>query len=149
MGGRDGPAHPLSPRPGQIYLRCTTEPDEPVLPFDYLVVALGADLDSDAVPGFVESGGHDFYSMEGARALAPVLRGFEAGILVLGIFRPPYKCPPAPYEVACQVTPYPYLLVSVPARRYGITTNLSIASVAYDCRDGVAEVPGRDSEGRA
>lgn len=73
------------------------------LPFDYLVVALGADLDPDAVPGFVESGGHEFYSMKGARALAPVLRAFESGTLALGIFRPPYTCPPAPYEVACQL----------------------------------------------
>lgn len=73
------------------------------LPYDVLVVALGADLDRDAVPGFVESGGHEFYSMRGAEALAPVLRDFAAGRLVLGIFRTPYKCPPAPYEVACQL----------------------------------------------
>lgn len=73
------------------------------LPYDYLIVALGADLDHGAVPGFVESGGHEFYSMGGAEALAPVLREFTAGALVLGIFRTPYKCPPAPYEVACQL----------------------------------------------
>ncbi len=71
--------------------------------YDVLVVALGADLDPAAVPGFVESGGHEFYSMGGAEALAPVLRDFAAGRLVLGIFRTPYKCPPAPYEVACQL----------------------------------------------
>ena len=73
------------------------------LAYDYLVVALGADLDREAVPGFIESGGHEFYSMRGAEALAPMLRNFTAGTLVLGIFRPPYKCPPAPYEVACQL----------------------------------------------
>ncbi len=73
------------------------------LAYDHLVVALGADLDPGAVPGFVESGGHEFYSMRGAEALRPVLETFTAGTLVLGIFRPPYKCPPAPYEVACQL----------------------------------------------
>ena len=73
------------------------------LPYDYLVVALGADLDHAAVPGFVESGGHEFYSMRGAEALAPVLREFRSGRLVLAIFRSVYKCPPAPYEVACQL----------------------------------------------
>lgn len=76
---------------------------EHTLSYDCLVVALGADLDPEAVPGFVESGGHEFYSMRGAEALAPVLEEFSAGTLVLGIFRTPYKCPPAPYEVACQL----------------------------------------------
>jgi sulfide:quinone oxidoreductase len=76
---------------------------EHMLPYDYLVVALGAELEPAAVPGFIESGGHEFYSMRGAERLAPVLREFTAGRLVLGIFRPPYKCPPAPYEVACQL----------------------------------------------
>lgn len=71
--------------------------------YDHLVVALGADLDPAAVRGFLESGGHEFYSMRGAEALAPVLRAFTAGTVVLGIFRTPYKCPPAPYEVACQL----------------------------------------------
>jgi len=79
------------------------ETTDHTLPYDYLVVALGADLDHVAIPGFVESGGHEFYSMRGAAALAPVLRDFTAGRLVLGILRPPYKCPPAPYEVACQL----------------------------------------------
>ncbi|MGD2067139.1 MAG: FAD-dependent oxidoreductase [Gemmatimonadota bacterium] len=73
------------------------------LEYDYLVVALGADLVPEAVPGFVESGGHEFYSMWGAEELAPVLADFRAGTLVLGILRTPYKCPPAPYEVACQL----------------------------------------------
>ncbi|MFW6039768.1 MAG: NAD(P)/FAD-dependent oxidoreductase [Gemmatimonadota bacterium] len=73
------------------------------LPYDVLVVALGADLDPAAIPGFVESGGHEFYSMRGAEALGPVVREFSAGRLVLAIFRTPYKCPPAPYEVACQL----------------------------------------------
>ena len=81
----------------------TVRTTEHMFPYDYLVVALGADLDPAAVPGFVESGGHEFYSMRGAEALGPVLREFTAGRLVLGILRPPYKCPPAPYEVACQL----------------------------------------------
>lgn len=83
--------------------RRTVRTTEHTLPYDYLVVALGADLDPGAVPGFVESGGHEFYSMRGAEALAPVLERFTAGTLVLGIFQAPYKCPPAPYEVACQL----------------------------------------------
>jgi sulfide:quinone oxidoreductase len=84
----------------------TVETTEHAFSYDHLVVALGADLDPGAVAGFVESGGHEFYSMRGAEALAPVLGGFTEGTLVLGIFRPPYKCPPAPYEVACQLNDF-------------------------------------------
>jgi sulfide:quinone oxidoreductase len=71
--------------------------------YDYLVVALGADLDPGATPGFRESGGHEFYSMAGAARLAPVIQELSSGTLVLGILGAPYKCPPAPYEVACQL----------------------------------------------
>jgi len=71
--------------------------------YDSLVVALGASLDNDAVPGFVESGAHEFYTMEGAVRLRPVVESFSRGTLLLAIFKPPYKCPPAPFEVACQL----------------------------------------------
>jgi sulfide:quinone oxidoreductase len=71
--------------------------------YDYLVVALGASLDHRAVPGFVESGAHEFYSMEGAARLRPVVEAFSGGTLLIVIFKPPYKCPPAPYEVAYQL----------------------------------------------
>jgi sulfide:quinone oxidoreductase len=74
-----------------------------VISYDTLVVALGADLDPDATPGFRESGGHEFFSMPGAVRLRPVLEGFSSGTLVLGILGAPYKCPPAPYEVAYQM----------------------------------------------
>lgn len=68
--------------------------------YDYLVVALGADMDHGATSGFVASGAHEFYSMSGAARLGPVLDDFAGGTLVLGILGMPYKCPPAPYEVA-------------------------------------------------
>jgi len=71
--------------------------------YDYLVVALGADLDLDATPGFWQSGPHEFYSMNGAARLKPVIEEFSSGKLVLGILGLPYKCPPAPYEVICQL----------------------------------------------
>ena len=71
--------------------------------YDYLVVALGASLDNHAIPGFVESGAHEFYTLEGAGRLRPVVEAFSRGTLLMVIFKPPYKCPPAPYEVACQL----------------------------------------------
>ena len=42
---------------------------------DVLVVALGADYDLDATPGLAE-GGHEFYSVGGARRAGELLPGF-------------------------------------------------------------------------
>ena len=66
---------------------------------DVLVVALGADYDQAATPGFVEDG-CDFYSVSGAARLAERLPTFEGGDVVIGILGVPFKCPPAPYETA-------------------------------------------------
>jgi len=73
--------------------------------FDYLVVALGADLHPDAIPGFKE-GGYSFYSYAEAQRLAPVIEEFTAGTIIISIFTHPYKCPPAPYEAAFQLHNY-------------------------------------------
>jgi sulfide:quinone oxidoreductase len=62
-----------------------------------LVVALGADYDPGATPGFVEDG-FEFYSVAGAARLAQRLESFEGGDLVLAVLSVPFKCPPAPYE---------------------------------------------------
>ncbi len=64
---------------------------------DVLVVALGADYDAAATPGFVE-GGYEFYSLAGAERLADRLATIEAGRILLAILGTPFKCPPAPYE---------------------------------------------------
>lgn len=74
-----------------------------VLGYDYLIVALGADVSVDATPGFRAAGGYEFYSMAGALRLKPVVESFTAGTLLLGILGAPYKCPPAPFEAACQM----------------------------------------------
>ena len=66
---------------------------------DILVVALGADLDPAATPGFVE-GGHEFYSPQGAAHLATVLPQFTSGVALIGVLGPVFKCPPAPSESA-------------------------------------------------
>lgn len=66
---------------------------------DVLVVALGAEYDIEATPGFAE-GGHEFYSVPGAIALKDVLPTFTSGKLVIGIIGQPFKCPPAPCEAA-------------------------------------------------
>jgi sulfide:quinone oxidoreductase len=66
---------------------------------DVLAVALGADYDFAATPGF-EEGGLEYYSVPGAERLRDALPGFESGTILIGILGHPFKCPPAPFEGA-------------------------------------------------
>jgi len=79
---------PVSPEDSEI----TLEPD-------FVVVALGADLNPQAVPGLAEAG-HNFYSLEGAESLRAALERFTGGKIVVLTATPAYKCPAAPYEAA-------------------------------------------------
>lgn len=72
---------------------------------DVLVVALGADLDVSATPGLAE-GGHEFYSVAGAERVREVLPSFDAGVAVIGVLSPVFKCPPAPNEAALMLHDY-------------------------------------------
>lgn len=66
---------------------------------DILVVALGADYDFAATPGFTE-GGHEFYSINGALRLREHLPTVTSGHVVIAVLGEPFKCPPAPCEGA-------------------------------------------------
>ena len=64
---------------------------------DVIVVALGADYDLAATPGFVD-GGFEYYSVAGAERLRDELDVFGGGRVLLAVLSIPFKCPPAPYE---------------------------------------------------
>jgi sulfide:quinone oxidoreductase len=66
---------------------------------DALVIALGAELNPGAVPGFQEHA-LNVYDQQDIPRAAKALNDFEGGQVVIGIFGAPYKCPPAPYEMA-------------------------------------------------
>ena len=66
--------------------------------YDYLVVALGAELAPEKVPGF-ESAFH-MYTLEDAKKLRDALSSFRGGSIRLVVSSTPFKCPPAPYEAA-------------------------------------------------
>jgi sulfide:quinone oxidoreductase len=67
---------------------------------DILVVALGAEYDIAATPGFAE-GGFEYYSIAGAERMRDVgLKQFSGGTILIGVLGQPYKCPPAPFEGA-------------------------------------------------
>lgn len=72
------------------------------LAYDALVVALGAEVSVDSVPGLSEAVEHGlaghYYTLPGALHLRERLASFAGGRVVLVIARLPYKYPPSPYE---------------------------------------------------
>jgi sulfide:quinone oxidoreductase len=75
------------------------------LDWDYLVIATGARLVPDQIPGLTE-GSFEFYSLGGAERLGQELRRFPGGRIKVGIAGIPYKCPPAPVEFTFMVDGY-------------------------------------------
>jgi sulfide:quinone oxidoreductase len=100
-------------RPGVQWLRDGVEKVDPdrrrvhlssggTLPYDLLVVASGARTSPDETPGLLgpewRKSIHDFYTLDGARALRRALREFKGGRLVVNMVEMPIKCPVAPLE---------------------------------------------------
>ncbi|OHC67508.1 MAG: pyridine nucleotide-disulfide oxidoreductase [Rhodocyclales bacterium RIFCSPLOWO2_02_FULL_63_24] len=83
----------------------TVEVDGRSLSGDALVVALGADYATEAVPGLAEAG-HNLYTLPGAQEIRAALEAFEGGRIVVLTAAPAYKCPAAPYEAAMLVAAY-------------------------------------------
>jgi sulfide:quinone oxidoreductase len=69
------------------------------LGYDYLVLASGSRIVPESVEHF-DTEAHHFYSAEAAMELRKALDAFKGGRIVIGIAGMPYKCPPAPLEVA-------------------------------------------------
>jgi len=72
---------------------------------DVLVIALGADYDVDATPGLAEEGS-EFYSVAGAERVREILPTVRKGRVLIGVCGSPYKCPPAPSEMALLLHDY-------------------------------------------
>jgi sulfide:quinone oxidoreductase len=70
-----------------------------ILPYDELVLATGSQIVPEAIPHFTTEAEH-FYTAKAALRLRAALDRFEGGRIVVGIASMPYKCPPAPLEVA-------------------------------------------------
>jgi sulfide:quinone oxidoreductase len=79
--------------------------DGTVLPYDQLVIATGVTPRPDQTPGMADEGSwytdvFDFYTHEGATALAAKLKDWKGGRLVIDVVEMPIKCPVAPLEFA-------------------------------------------------
>jgi sulfide:quinone oxidoreductase len=73
-----------------------------VLNYDYLIIATGSRIAPEEVEGLQNGGWRenifDFYTPDGAAALAKFLKYWEGGKMVLNIAEMPIKCPVAPLE---------------------------------------------------
>lgn len=71
--------------------------------YDYLVVATGSYIRPEQTPGLLDGGGwrkniFDFYTPDGAAALARFFKFWKGGRMVLNVAEMPIKCPVAPLE---------------------------------------------------
>lgn len=66
---------------------------------DYMVIALGAEMADETIPGLNEAG-HTFYTLEGAEQLNEARLKFKAGKIIVLVCSVPFKCPAAPVEAA-------------------------------------------------
>lgn len=89
---------------------------------DILVVALGAEYDYDATPGFREDG-YEYYSMSGAERLRDKLPSVDEGQVLVAVLGDPYKCPPAPFEGA--------LLLDEYFRERGVRDAITLRTMGY------------------
>ena len=72
------------------------------LKYDYLIVALGAELAPQLLNGFEDDGESCFniYDAKQVPGLREKILSMKRGSIVICIADIPYKCPPAPYEVS-------------------------------------------------
>jgi sulfide:quinone oxidoreductase len=106
------------------------------LDYDYLVVALGAQYAWDAVPGAKDA--YSFYDFDYARHLRRRLSRLKRGKIVLAAAKPPYKCPPAPFETA--------MILNWWARKKGIRKDIEIS--VYIPEPGPLGVAGKEASMR-
>ncbi len=106
------------------------------LDYDYLVIALGAQYDWNAVPGSKDA--YSFYDFDYARRLRRRLSRLKRGKIVLAAAKPPYKCPPAPFETA--------MMLNWWARKKGMRKNIEIS--VYIPEPGPLGVAGKEASKR-
>ena len=85
---------------------------------DYLVVALGAQLVPEQIPGFSEAA-LNLYDPAAIPRLRSALEGLAGGRVAVLVSRTPFKCPAAPYEAA--------FLIEAMLRRRGVRERTEIS----------------------
>jgi sulfide:quinone oxidoreductase len=82
----------------------TTKTKQNSLDYDYLIVALGAELMPNLIEGFENNGScFNVYDANQVPNLREKISSLNGGRIVICIADIPYKCPPAPYEISLLV----------------------------------------------
>jgi len=82
------------------------------LPYDRLILSPGIDFMWDALPGMAAAGAKDkvLHAWKAGAQTVALRKQLEAmpdgGVFAMSIPLAPYRCPPGPYERACQVANY-------------------------------------------
>jgi sulfide:quinone oxidoreductase len=84
---------------------------------DYLVIALGAELAPETVPGLAAAG-HNLYGLAGVETLREARLKLHRGRIAVLVSAMPFKCPAAPYEAA--------MLLEYDCRRRGVRDAVSL-----------------------
>lgn len=87
------------------------------LPYDDLVIATGAAMDPERIPGLAQAS-YNLCAVGHVVQLKQALVEVESGAVVIAVSATPFKCPPAPYEYA--------LLVDEILRRRGVRNRVRI-----------------------
>jgi sulfide:quinone oxidoreductase len=85
--------------------------------YDYLIIALGAELAPEKISGF-SGRGYNLYDAQQVPKLREHLLSLSTGKIAIAIADMPYKCPPAPYEAA--------MIISSLLSRCGIRSSFEI-----------------------
>jgi len=79
----------------------TTKTNHNKLQYDYLIIALGAELVPKRINGFENNGScFNIYDAQQVPSLREKILSLTSGRIVICIADIPYKCPPAPYEAS-------------------------------------------------
>ena len=104
---------------------------------DAIIVALGADLAPETIPGLADAG-HNLYTLDGASAFQRALKELRHGRIVVLTATPAYKCPAAPYEAA--------MLIEAALRRRGVRDRVQVD--LYAAEPGPMAVTGAKLSGQ-
>lgn len=91
--------------------------DNWILGYDYLVIAMGAEISFDSIPG-LDNSVLNFYTLDGAERLHKELDNIKEENIAVVICSLPYKCPAAPNEGA--------LLINNIVRKRGLNDKVEV-----------------------
>jgi len=88
-----------------------------ILPYDFLIIAMGAVLAPEKIPGLLENG-MNLYDHNQLTEIHNKLKNMKSGNIAISIMGMPYKCPPAPFEAS--------LLIDSMLREEGVRDSIQI-----------------------